>query len=100
MSEVLQPEQLEQVRFVDAKVVKRNVSRACNRQYDGIMNESTYYVPNGIPGIPQQEVHFEVVAVTSNFACVLLLFNYYVLPFFLPPVPRHCERMRGNVNGS
>ena len=60
MSEVLEPEKLDQVRFVDAKVVKRNVARACNRTEDGTLNVLTYYVPADVPGILQQEVKFEV----------------------------------------
>ena len=91
MSEILEPVEMKKIRFVDAKVVRRSVSRACNRAADGTLNISTYYVPAGVPGIPQQEVTFEVNVYFYN-KVVSMVAVYYTLASVLL-VPRLSECM-------
>lgn len=46
--------------FVDAKVVRRAVAKACDRSNDGTEIRSVYNVPAGVLGVPEQKVEFKV----------------------------------------
>lgn len=46
--------------FVDAKVVRRVVAKACDRSDDGTEVRATYTVGPNIPGLPEQTVEFKV----------------------------------------